>query len=94
MSHLLVFKIFWSFFGDRSGKALGFYWILRCFISLQVENGYLPSINQTDDDPEELMDCLAKTFKAVDLGPNCQWKDKLLLGYWTVLCLHLSTEMR
>lgn len=50
--------------------------------------------NQIDDDPEEMMLRLADTFKRVSPGSNSAWKDKIVLGYWTVTLSHLPPTVK
>ncbi|KAI9664500.1 MAG: hypothetical protein M1821_005946 [Bathelium mastoideum] len=61
--------------------------LLELFKKPHWENIWLTLDIKIDDDPEELMYHLAGTFGKVDPGHKSQWKDRVLLGCWTVSLL-------
>lgn len=52
----------------------------------------LLTFSQIDDDPEEMMRRLAETLNQVDSGTKFAWKDKVVLGFWTVTTNTLSSR--
>lgn len=62
-------------------------WLL---LDIKVRNSklwgllYVLTLWQMDDDPEDLFHAMSTTLEAVKPRPGRPWRDRVMLGYWTV----------
>ena len=79
-----AFKIYCTFWPNLNGEAFGSYLTSRFLDPLDMPDELFAHFAQIDDDPEELMRGLAANFRLVDTHGKFDWKDKVILGFWTV----------